>query len=141
MGEATEKLNHWRVTPSSYRMSSSHKPVVIYYDPTPGGKKNKDGTTSYSLNVPVLALTEWIQDPEGAAEQIVEALNETKLKKAIRALDLAIKIAEDARKEWDEAPSSMKAGKILIAMIDPSLRYRHDITEMHEIRAFLKKED
>jgi hypothetical protein len=35
----------------------------------------------------------------------------------------------------------VKAGKILIAMIDPSLRYRHDITEMHEIRAFLKKED
>lgn len=136
-----ENLNHWKVKPSSYRMAADHHPIVIYYDPTPGGKKNEDGTTTYSMVFPALAFTEWVSEPEKAAEKIVEVLNQTKLKQAMRAIDLAIKIAEEAREEWDKAPSGMKAGKLLIALIDPSLRYRDDITEMHNIRALLKKED
>lgn len=134
-------LNHWKTQPSTYRMEKAHKPLVIYYDPTPGGRKNEDGTTSYSLVFPALAVTEWVSEPEKVIDSIVEALNQTKLKQAIRALDIAIKVAEQAREEWDKAPATMKAGKLLIALIDPSLHYRDDITEMHNIRALLKKED
>lgn len=48
-----------------------------------------------------------------------------------KALRTAIKVADEAREEWDKAPSGMKAGKLLIALSDPKLKYRADITEMH----------
>jgi hypothetical protein len=47
------------------------------------------------------------------------------------ALRDAIRVADEAREEWDKAPSGMKAGKLLIALSDPSLKYRADITAIH----------
>lgn len=47
------------------------------------------------------------------------------------ALRDAIRVADEAREEWDKAPSGMKAGKLLIALSEPSLKYRADITAIH----------
>jgi hypothetical protein len=49
----------------------------------------------------------------------------------LKALKTAIRIANEARIEWDRAPGGMKAGKLLISLSDPTLNYRADITEMH----------
>jgi hypothetical protein len=49
----------------------------------------------------------------------------------LEALRTALKVAGEAREEWDRAPSGMKAGKLLIALCDPSLKYRADITAIH----------
>lgn len=47
------------------------------------------------------------------------------------ALKAAVRIAEEARKEWDAAPSGMRAGKILIALTGSCPGYRADIDEIH----------
>ena len=51
-----------------------------------------------------------------------------KLEAALRS---AIKVAEEARVEWDEAPSGMRAGKILIALSGALPGYRADIDAIH----------
>lgn len=61
------------------------------------------------------------------------------LVQALAALDIAIATAEHARKEWDDAPASMKAGKILIALSEPKLNYQRDITQMHTFHANLRR--
>ena len=49
---------------------------------------------------------------------------------AMRAALLSVpRIAEEIRLKWDEG---MRAGKLLIALIDPRLRYRPDTTFIHE---------
>lgn len=48
------------------------------------------------------------------------------------ALRRAIKVADEAREEWDKAPSGMRAGKILIALSGHAPGYRADIDEIHE---------
>jgi hypothetical protein len=48
-----------------------------------------------------------------------------------QALCRAIKIADEAREEWDKAPSGMRAGKILIALSGHLPGYRADIDEIH----------
>lgn len=57
----------------------------------------------------------------------------------VAALEAALRIADEARKEWDRAPSTMKAGKLLIALTDPTLRYRADITAIHDALAAAKE--
>lgn len=56
---------------------------------------------------------------------------ETRVEELTKALRTAIKVANEARQEWDKAPDGMRAGKLLIALSDPSLNYRADITAMH----------
>jgi hypothetical protein len=51
------------------------------------------------------------------------------------ALQWAIKIAEEARQEWDAAPSGMRAGKLLIALSGNLKGYRTDIDAIHETLA------
>lgn len=41
-------------------------------------------------------------------------------------------IAEEIRLKWDDG---MRAGKLLVALIDPTLKYRADITAIHEALA------
>lgn len=48
------------------------------------------------------------------------------------ALKRAVAIAEEARQEWDAAPSGMRAGKILIALSGGCPGYRKDVDEIHE---------
>ena len=49
----------------------------------------------------------------------------------LEALQATIRIAHEARVEWDEAPSSMRAGKILIALSGRLPGYRADIDAIH----------
>jgi len=84
---------HWRVQDSSYRMPRDHKPVVLYYDPTPGGRKNDDGTTTISLNFPALVITEWVNQPEEIGRQVAAELN------AFPALVGALKKIEHASRK------------------------------------------
>lgn len=60
-------------------------PWVIRYNPTPGGKKNANGSTTYSLMFPALQVTEWVGDPEQSAKDIANALNEEEVNKAMIA--------------------------------------------------------
>jgi hypothetical protein len=71
---------------------------------------------------------------EDYAERICRAVNSHN--ELVEALQTAVRVAEEARKIWDAAPDGMKAGKLLIALSDPTLNYRADITKMH---AALKK--
>lgn len=50
----------------------------VTYDPTPGGRKNDDGTTSYSLRFPALILSEYLEDPEKIANEVANILNKAK---------------------------------------------------------------
>lgn len=52
------------------------------------------------------------------------------------ALRRAIKIADEAREEWDKAPAGMRAGKILIALSGHVPGYRADIDEIHDTLRF-----
>lgn len=56
------------------------------------------------------------------------------------ALRSAIKIADEAREEWDKAPSGMKAGKLLIALSGNLSGYRHDIDAVHAALASAQQE-
>jgi hypothetical protein len=49
----------------------------------------------------------------------------------LAALKAAVKIADEARDEWDAAPAGMRAGKILIALSGRLKRYRADIDAIH----------
>lgn len=48
-----------------------------------------------------------------------------------QALQRAIMVADEARQEWDDAPSGMRAGKIIIALSGNLPGYRADIDEIH----------
>lgn len=50
---------------------------------------------------------------------------------SVEALREAIRIADEARNEWDMAPSGMKAGKLLIALSGHLPGYRADIDAIH----------
>lgn len=52
-------------------------------------------------------------------------------KRLLSALMAARGVAEEARVEWDAAPSGMKAGKLLIALSGALPGYRADIDEIH----------
>lgn len=59
--------------------------------------------------------------------------------KRIEALEAglksAIKIADEAREEWDKAPEGMRAGKILIALSGGLPGYRKDIDDVRSVLA------
>lgn len=63
------------------------------------------------------------------------------LGEAYAALTMAIQIAEEARVEWDNAPSGMRAGKLLIALSGNLPRYRADIDRIHATLAKLDARD
>lgn len=47
------------------------------------------------------------------------------------ALRTAIAVAEEARKEWDAAPNTMRSGKLLIALSGGIKGYRKEIDAIH----------
>jgi hypothetical protein len=49
----------------------------------------------------------------------------------IDALVKTVRIADEARDEWDRAPSGMRAGKILVALSGGCAGYRADIDAIH----------
>lgn len=52
---------------------------------------------------------------------------------AHEALQKTLQICGEAREEWDTAPEGMKAGKLLVALCTPTLRYRDDINQIHAV--------
>lgn len=52
-----------------------------------------------------------------------------------QALERAIMVAGEAQREWDTAPSGMRAGKILMALAGYAPGYRSDIDEIHNALA------
>jgi urease accessory protein UreF len=56
---------------------------------------------------------------------------EAKVARMREALKAAIKVAAESQREWDAAPSGMKAGKLLIALAGGLPKYRADIDEIH----------
>lgn len=55
------------------------------------------------------------------------------------ALEIAVNVSGEVYVQWDEAPSSMKPGKLLVALTDPFLNYRADITAMHAVRTRVRE--
>jgi len=77
---------HWEARPTSYKAFKDHQPIALFYDPAPGGKRNDDGTTSYSLVFPALILTDIVSDQEKVANQLADELNLVKDLKQPRPL-------------------------------------------------------
>ncbi|MCC6479984.1 MAG: hypothetical protein IT552_12340 [Sphingomonadaceae bacterium] len=76
---------HWSVEATSYRFPPRHNiGNAIIYDPTPGGKKNADGSTSFQLRFPAIVLTELVDDQDTALADIANALNQYDTIKADR---------------------------------------------------------
>jgi hypothetical protein len=48
---------------------------TIFYDPTPGGKLDENGSRSFGLVFPALQATEFVSEPEEAIPAIVNDLN------------------------------------------------------------------
>lgn len=69
-----------------------------------------------------------------AAEARALAL-EGALELASDTITAALEVADQAREEWDMAPSGMRAGKLLIALAGGLKGYRIDIDAIHANRA------
>ena len=63
------------------------------------------------------------------AGEIRDALSECAM-----ALSTVLDIAAEAHAAWD-ADQDARVGKLLIALIDPALKYRAEITAVHETKA------
>lgn len=67
---------HWAGEATSYRPSGdAGQTYAIVYDATPGGRKNDDGTTSYSMRFPALIVSEYASDPKRIAASVALELN------------------------------------------------------------------
>jgi len=73
--KATPKQS-WTAETTAWRMPRDHHPIwALVYDPTPGGRKNDDGTTSFGLRFPALILSDIVSEPEKIATEIAAKLN------------------------------------------------------------------
>lgn len=67
---------HWTAEPTSYRPSGeADETWALVYDATPNGRKNADGTTSYSMRIPALIISEYVSDPDQVAADFAGKLN------------------------------------------------------------------
>lgn len=72
--EKMTEEKHWSAEKTASPQAADHG-WAIYYDPTPGGRDNGDGTKTYSMSFPALLLWEGLKDPEKVAHEIAEKLN------------------------------------------------------------------
>ena len=67
---------HWTAEPTSYRPSGeADETWALVCDATPNGRKNADGTTSYSMRIPALIISEYVSDPDQVAADFAGKLN------------------------------------------------------------------
>lgn len=59
----------------------------------------------------------------------------------LEALEAAVKIADEAREEWDKAPSGMRAGKLLIALSGHLKGYRLETDAIHAALAQARRKE
>jgi len=77
----------------------------------------------------VLALVPYSdRTPKAHAECYADARLIAAAPDLLAALQSLMPIVEEIHAKWDEG---MRAGKLLIALMDPSLKYRDDITAIH----------
>ena len=74
MPDIAEQKKHFKAGKTASPQAADHKWAIIY-DPTPGGRKNDDGTTSYGMRFPALILSEYLDEPEKVAHEVAEILN------------------------------------------------------------------
>ncbi len=82
---------------------------AIVWDKTPGGRKNADGTTNYSLRIPVLLGTDWMASPEDGVTQIADMLNFAERAEA------ALLAAEEVARLIEECGSCIEIDDAVIA--------------------------
>ena len=70
----SERKQHWTAERTAHPDARAGGWALVY-DPTPGGRKNEDGSTSYSLRFPALLISDCVSEPEMAAREIATALN------------------------------------------------------------------
>jgi hypothetical protein len=75
------------------------------------------------------ALSSFIREMTEATSAL-EA-KDTQIAELVGALRSAVKVADEARDEWDYAPSEMRAGKIIIALSGKCRGYRADTDAIH----------
>lgn len=99
------------VASTETRRNSAGQPCVIFY--------HRDNIQ----NPPPLRAREKKPSRFAALQERVAKLE--------TAVATAIKVADEAREEWDKAPEGMKAGKLLIALSGGLPGYRRDIDSIH----------
>lgn len=75
---------HWKAEQTSHPDAKADRWALVY-DPTPGGKRNDDGTTTYSLRFPALLISDLVSEPDKVAHEIAEMLNEAEAARAAAA--------------------------------------------------------
>lgn len=103
--------------------------IIIASEQTRQNSKGQDCTVFYHRDhmIDPPPIKPRVQKPSR-----FEAL-QIRIAKLDDALRSAIKVAEEARVEWDEAPSGMRAGKLLIALSGACPGYRRDIDAIHAV--------
>lgn len=113
--------------------------VRAAYTPGPWVVSQPDrGRPGWEVSRPGNAITLWrptLESAERARDQHNIAFAAKRIQDSaldlFNALQAAIDIAEEARREWDAAPSGMRAGKLLIALAGGCPGYRADIDAIH----------
>lgn len=97
-----------------------------------GAMRQNRKTKVFDIPVPV-TIAEIVFDdrPDGDPRQgelIPNARLIATAPELLAALQSVLKIAEEIRLKWDDG---QRAGKLLVALIDPTLRYRDDTSAIH----------
>lgn len=66
---------HWTAEQNNNFLGARLSGWIIRYDPSPNGTKHADGSTTFSLNFPALALTDIVGNPETIAPELAAKLN------------------------------------------------------------------
>lgn len=99
---------HWTVE----KNNNYSPPWVLRFDPTPGGRKNADGTTTISVSFPALQITDWVADPETSLAGAARALNRDGLfDEMVEALEGVIRIADRQTPEFERARAVITKAK------------------------------
>lgn len=101
------RAQNWTARETAYRMPTVFKTMALHYDPTPGGRRNDDGTTSYSLVFPALLLTDIVSDQENVAQKIADELN---------AFPALVKALEECAAAFKTPPGSVAQCQQAIAV-------------------------
>ncbi|MEO1797727.1 MAG: hypothetical protein AAFR53_12045 [Pseudomonadota bacterium] len=75
MAATDTTLPKWKAEKTNSPQAATHRWALVY-DPSPGGRDNADGTRSFSMRFPALLLYEGLTDPEKAAHELAEMLNQ-----------------------------------------------------------------
>lgn len=97
----------------------------VIFDPTPGGVPQEGGGRSYSLCIPALEVTEWVENRDVVAAEIAKALNDDDAKDAeIKRLQGLVTSSEQERYR---AVGALVAKDAEIARLREALKASRDV--------------